>query len=181
MRTSVRVVEMTPSQKGAIAEAEIQAAAVRLHWGVLLPTTEGHRYDLALDDGNRLLRVQCKWARRRGDVIWVRIRTSRFTPSGYVTTVYTRDEVDAIGVYCPDVDRCYLIPIGDVEGQGFLHLRLAPTRNNQATGVKWAAQYEFGAIAQLGERLAGSQKVGGSSPPGSTDEQAAPPGGLFAL
>jgi hypothetical protein len=42
-------------------------------------------------------------------------------------------------------------------------------------GVNWAKDFEFdatlgprGAIAQLGERLAGSQKVAGSSPAGST-------------
>ncbi len=173
--------DRTPSQKGAIAEAEINAAAVRLHFGVLLPTTEGHRYDLVLDDGTRLWRVQCKWARRHGDVIVVRIRTSRLTPSGYVRTDYTADEVDAVGVYCPDVDRCYLIPIADVADRSGVHLRLGPARNNQASGVKWAAQYEFGAIAQLGERRHGMAEVEGSSPSGSTTEQAAPPGGLFAL
>jgi hypothetical protein len=161
------VMEMTTNQRGAIAEAEICAAAVRMHYGVLLPRTEGGRYDLVLDDGEQLLRVQCKWARRHGDVIAVRLRTSRLTPGGYVTTDYSPTEVDAVGVYCPDLDRCYLIPIRDVAGRSGVHLRLGPTRNNQATGVKWAAQYEFGAIAQLGERCHGMAEVGGSSPPGS--------------
>ena len=55
-------------------------------------------------------------------------------------------------------------------------LRLARTANNQQIGVNQARDYELerldfparGAIAQLGERLAGSQKVAGSSPAGST-------------
>ena len=34
--------------------------------------------------------------------------------------------------------------------------------------AKCAASDEFGAIAQLGERLHGMQEVGGSIPPGST-------------
>ena len=57
-------------------------------------------------------------------------------------------------------------------------LRLGPTQNNQEKGINWAEQYEFGAtlgsrgaIAQLGERLLGMQKVAGSSPAGSTDLQ----------
>jgi PD-(D/E)XK endonuclease len=133
-------------------------------------------------DGERLLSVECKWARRHGDVIVVRLRTSRYTPkNGYVRTDYTADEVDAVGVYCPDLDRCYLIPIADVAHRSGVHLRRGPARNNQATGLKWAQQYEFGAIAQLGERCHGMAEVGGSSPPGSTEEQVAPPGGLFAL
>ena len=43
-----------------------------------------------------------------------------------------------------------------------------PTRNHQVDRVNYAVEYELGAIAQLGERVAGSHEVGGSSPPGST-------------
>jgi PD-(D/E)XK endonuclease len=53
--------ELTPSQKGAAAEAEIAAAAIRLDLVVLRPLCDGGRYDLVLDIGNQLLRVQCKW------------------------------------------------------------------------------------------------------------------------
>jgi hypothetical protein len=54
------------------------------------------------------------------------------------------------------------------------YLRLEATRNKQARLINWADKYEFGArltssgpIAQLGERVAGSHKVAGSSPAGS--------------
>ena len=60
------------------------------------------------------------------------------------------------------------VPIADVDGQGYLHLRLAPARNNQELLVHWASEYRLGAIAQLGERVTGSHEVGGSSPPSST-------------
>jgi hypothetical protein len=53
------------------------------------------------------------------------------------------------------------------------HLRLAPARNNQQIGVTMADDYRLGAVAQLGERLAGSQKVRGSSPLSSTGPKAA--------
>ena len=165
---------LTPSQKGAIAEAEIAAAATRTGIVVLRPDTDGRRYDLVFDTGLELLRVQCKYAPRRGDVVVLRFKTSRYTPrQGYVRTLYTSEEVDAIAAYCPDVDRCYLIPMADIEGRGFMHLRLAPTRNRQESGVKWASQYEFGAIAQLGERVTGSHEVAGSSPASSTGPKAA--------
>lgn len=45
------VTELTPSQKGPAAEAEIAAAAIRLRLQVLLPVGEGGRYDLAIDVG----------------------------------------------------------------------------------------------------------------------------------
>jgi hypothetical protein len=56
------------------------------------------------------------------------------------------------------------------DGRACMHLRLAPARNNQELLVHWAADYRLGAIAQLGERSAGSRKVGGSNPPSSTSE-----------
>ncbi len=56
-------------QKGSIAESSIAAAAIKLEIGVLKPISDGHRYDLAFDVGGSLLRVQCKWAVRRGDAI----------------------------------------------------------------------------------------------------------------
>jgi PD-(D/E)XK endonuclease len=135
--------EWSTGQKGAIAETEIAAAATRLHLPVLRPVTEGGRYDIVIDLGTRLLRVQCKWASRIGDVLNVRCATSRHTPRGYIKTTYSADEVDAIAAYSSDTDRCYLIPIDKVDSMAAISLRLAPTRNNQATNVRWARDYEF--------------------------------------
>jgi hypothetical protein len=133
--------ELTPSQKGAVAEAEIAAAAIRLRLQVLRPLGEGGRYDLAIDIGEKLLRVQCKWASRVGDVLTARCITSRHTPHGYKRTTYTADEVDALAIYAPNTDRCYLIPVGEIEGHAAISLRVAPTRNNQAQCVRWAKDY----------------------------------------
>ncbi len=122
-----------------------------------------------IDTGPRLLRVQCKWAPRKGAVIVVQTGTCRHTPRGYVRSTYTAEEIDGIGVYCEELNRCYFVPIGDVAGHYVMHLRLAPAANNQEVAVKYAADYEFpGAIAQLGERRHGMAEAGGSSPPSST-------------
>ena len=48
-----------PTSKGKTSEAVILAALVRLGKSVLIPWEE-ERYDLALDEGGRLLRIQCK-------------------------------------------------------------------------------------------------------------------------
>src|SRR6266480_4901865 len=81
MRTSVRIVNgLTPTEKGAIAEAEITAAAAAVGIVVARPLVEGRRYDLIFDTGPDLLRVQCKWGRAANDVIPVRTATSRHTP-----------------------------------------------------------------------------------------------------
>jgi PD-(D/E)XK endonuclease len=163
---------LTPDQKGAIAEAEIAAAAIRAGVPVLRPLSEGHRYDLVFDVGSTLIRVQCKWGRKLGQVIAVQIAGYRLTTKGHIRTLYGADEIDAVAVYCDELDRCYLLPAGLVAEKHMLHLRLGTPRNGQRAALNWAAQYELsGAIAQLEERLRGTQEVAGSSPASSTSEQ----------
>jgi hypothetical protein len=55
-----------------------------------------------------------------------------------------------------------------VAGRRAIYLRLEPARNNQEAAINFAAEYEFGAIAQLGERRHGMAEVVGSSPTSST-------------
>ncbi len=154
--------------KGAIAEAAITAAAVELGIVVLRPVVEGRRYDLVFDVDHRLYRVQCKWAPRRGGVVAVNLRGCRHTPRGYRYTTYDATEVDGVAVYCQELKRCYWLPIDVVaERRGFF-LRLTPAANHQRAAINFAADYELGAIAQLGERCHGMAEVVGSSPTSST-------------
>jgi PD-(D/E)XK endonuclease len=158
----------TPSMKGAIAEAVIAAEAVKAGVGVLRPIVEGLRYDLVFDVAGRLLRIQCKSGRARNGVVVIGTRSCRHTPRGYVRSSYTSPEIGAIAVYCMDLNTCYFLPIEEIDGSSTVHLRLTPAANNQRVAVRYAAHFEFrGAIAQLGERLTGSQEVGGSNPPSS--------------
>jgi hypothetical protein len=154
--------------KGAIAEAAIALEATKLGFVVLRPQTEGRRYDLVIDTGPRLLRVQCKWARRKQGVVVIDTSTRRLTPHGYVHTTYAHDEIEGVAAYCQELERCFFLPISVVAGRRGFHLRLVPAVNNQEIAINWAAEYEFGAIAQLGERDTGSVEVVGSSPTSST-------------
>ena len=159
-----------PNHKGNVAELAIAKEAASLGLSVLKPLTEHERYDLVIGVADCLLRVQCKWGAYRGGVITVRLNSSYHSPTrGYVKGTYTTSEIDLFGVYCQELNRCYLLPMDLIAGQGTLHLRLEPAKNNQRAALNWAADYEFrGAIAQLEERLTGSQKVVGSSPTSST-------------
>ena len=90
-----------------------------------------------------LVRVQCKWARQGKGVLRVNLNGSRLTPGGYVRSTYSADEVDAIGAWSPDLNPCYLIPIAEVAGGREVNLRISPTRNNQAEGIRWASDYDL--------------------------------------
>jgi prevent-host-death family protein len=161
---------LTSNDKGNIAEAAIALEAIRHSIDVLKPVAEHGRYDLLFDLGDRVMRVQCKWGSLDRDlgVVCARIGGSRYTPNGYVTSTYSIDEIDAIAVYCGELEQTFLVPIHVAAGKRQLHLRLEPPRNRQRASINLASDYRLGAIAQLGERSAGSRKVVGSSPTSST-------------
>jgi hypothetical protein len=159
-----------PNEKGDIAEIEIAAAAIRAGCTVARPLTDHPPYDLVIEIGWRLLRVQCKWASLENGVIKVRLRRCTHSPTrGYVRSSYDSDEIDAVAAYCDELNQCFLIPIDLIAAQGWISLRVDPPKNGQRAALHLAADHTlYGAIAQLGERLTGSQEVGGSNPPSST-------------
>ena len=169
---------LTTDQKGAAAETAVIHAAIKLGLGVYIPMSDGERYDLIIDTGSRLLRVQCKWAPREGGALLVRTQSARRAREGFRWRSYGEDEIDAVAAYCPDLERCYYLPVSLVAGMRQIMLRVAPCKNNQRLGIHWAKFYEFGsidwdtldfgAIAQLGERRYGIPEVAGSSPASST-------------
>jgi PD-(D/E)XK nuclease superfamily protein len=141
---------MTTDQKGAIAETAIVHAAAKLGIGVFKPLTDGERYDLIFDVRPKLIRVQCKWAARRGDTLAVRFYSCRRSSDGLVKRVYSPDEIDAFAAFCADVDCCYFFPINEFVGRTGVQLRFGPARNNQKLGIRMAKNYEFAAtLGQL--------------------------------
>jgi hypothetical protein len=135
---------LTTNQKGVIAEAKVAAAAVVAGYGVAKPFND-ERYDLIFDCGDRLLRVQCKWARQIGDVVVGRLYSSRRGRDGLINRKYEAGEFEAFALYCPDNDTCYLLPAERFVERRRVHLRLFRSQNNQWSGVNWAQDFEFGA------------------------------------
>ena len=163
---------LTTNQKGAIAEQAVILECAKLGISVSRPLND-ERYDLILDVDSTLLRIQCKWGVKVDDIVAIRLYSSRRGPSGTINRKYSADDIDGFAAYCMETGACYFIPVS-LACQRVISLRVGPTRNNQASGIRWAKDFDFagtikrrGPIAQLGERLAGSQKVAGSSPAGS--------------
>lgn len=135
---------LTTNQKGAIAETAIAHEAIKLGIGVYHAYGD-ERYDFVFDLRPQLLRVQCKWAPLEGDVVILRLYSARRTAAGIRRSFYGSDEVDAFAFYCPATDRCYFVAMAEIPGRRQLRLRVNSTRNNQASGIRWAKDYEFAA------------------------------------
>lgn len=162
--------EHNPNHKGNVAELAIAKEAASLGFSVFAPLTEHECYDLIIGIAGRLLRVQCKWANSKGDVVVAHLARNRRGPEGYIRRNYSSDEIDAFGIYCGDLDRCFLIPIEEIAGQGAIQLRLAPPRNGQRAALHFADEHDLGAVAQLAERRRGTAEARGSNPLSSTNQ-----------
>ena len=133
-------------QKGDRAEIEVAHDLVRRGYRIAIPYGEDWDFDLIFQrpGSNTLERVQVKYASPRGNVLPVRTRSASLT-NGKVRRIkrYTAATIDWIGVYAPCTDRCYYIHASELgQGRDEVNLRLTPTRNCQAVGVRYAADYE---------------------------------------
>jgi prevent-host-death family protein len=169
----------SPNHLGSVAEAAVSLEAIRLGIEVYKPISEHARADLVFGLGSHTYRVQCKSARRQGDVLLIRFVSSWRTPDGYVRSRYSSDEVDFFAAHCHELDRNFLIPIGLVDGHSGVSLRLTPPRNCQRAAIHFAEDYAFaGAVAQLerapawhagGRRFESGQLHSPESPESSTE------------
>ena len=130
-----------PVEVGTRTEAIILAALVARGYRVLLPFGHNRRYDLVLEIDGAFLRVQCKTGRVRDGCVVFRAQSIRSNTRQTVVRDY-KEDVDLIVVHCPDTHATYAVPIEDAtRTQGTL--RISPTANGQAKGVRWARDYEL--------------------------------------
>jgi hypothetical protein len=136
-----------PKAIGDRSQLAIMLALDRLGYAVFAPLGENTRYDLVIDDGARLSRVQCKTGRLRQGV--VRFRTSSTYAHHPNPRYVTRDylgQIDYFAVYCPETAGVYLVPIDDVPLRHNGTLRIEPARNGQRQGIRHAAPYEIATV-----------------------------------
>jgi PD-(D/E)XK nuclease superfamily protein len=120
---------------------------------VLVPFGENARYDLVIDDGVRLSRVQCKTGRLRGGA--VRFATCSFYGHHPNPKSLSRDylnDIDHFAVHCPETNGVYLIPIADLPLKRQGALRVDAPRNNQRRGIRPAERYEIAKVSCGGAR-----------------------------
>jgi hypothetical protein len=116
-------------------------------YSVLLPFGENTRYDLVIDDGEVLERVQCKTGRLRGGV--VEFATTSTYGHHRNPATHRRNykgQVDYFAVYCPDNGGVYLMPADDLPNESQAYLRIDPPRNNQFKRIRFARDYEIATL-----------------------------------
>ena len=116
-------------------------------YALLVPFGENTRYDLVIDDGKTLARVQCKTARLRNGAIVFPVTSTYGHHRNPATARRTYSgQIDYFAVYCPETTGVYLIPIDDARTRATAALRVSPTRNGQQRRIRHAADYEIAKV-----------------------------------
>lgn len=135
-------VMVTSNWKGQLA---VSKAEVRAMEKGLIPSRPlmDCRYDMIVDDGSKLWRVQVKYANGKpsnteGAVI---AKLSYETRGRRHVYTYHNNEIDALVVYIPKLDKLCWFPVELCEGKHTLSVRIKNTDNNQYRKVIYAHDY----------------------------------------
>ncbi|WP_293028579.1 group I intron-associated PD-(D/E)XK endonuclease [Natronococcus sp.] len=103
---------MNTKQVGDETEAKIMAALIAEGYTVSVPFGDNESYDLVLDTGTALKRVQYKTGWIEDDVVRFKT-TSKTTSNGEVVRTDYEDKIDAFAVRCRDTEQLYWVPSED--------------------------------------------------------------------
>ncbi len=90
--------------KAEIAVAQAIATFTKLGYGVALPLTESAAYDILLDDGLKIYRLQVRYSKERD----VELRKIRSNASGYIVKKVKAQSYDWLYIFRPTGEE-YLI------------------------------------------------------------------------
>ena len=131
---------MQTFERGNRSESVVLAAYINAGLVVSIPFGTGASYDLVVDSGSGLLKIQVKTA-------WVadgcvQYHSRRRQPGGYENRrKYHEGEADYFVVYCPQRHEVYAIPANNHVAAG--RLRVSQAKNGQQKFVRWAADYSW--------------------------------------
>ncbi|MFE6362946.1 group I intron-associated PD-(D/E)XK endonuclease [Streptomyces sp. NPDC057806] len=133
--------KLSPKARGELTEAIVLAKLIEYAYSVSLPFGDNRRYDMIVDDGSRLHRVQVKTARDGRNAGTIEFHTVSTHPLSGRKTRYD-GQIEAFIAYHPGTHAFYWVPIAECTGNVF-RLRTAPAKNNQVYGTRLAEPYRL--------------------------------------
>lgn len=127
--------------RGNISEGIVMGSYLKAGFTVSIPFGTGAPYDLVVDTGSRLCKIQVKtgWF-RKGCIVYNGKRRMR-EAYPYATRPYMESEVDYFAIYYPPTESIYVVPFKICSGNGCL--RLDPVHNGQQKLIRWARDFTW--------------------------------------
>lgn len=132
---------MSTIEIGNLSESIILTAYIREGFQVTVPFGNGCAYDLIVDAGVRLFKIQVKTGWQDKGCIRYKGRRRIKDANRNCMRGYRKEEVDFFAIYFPPHKSIYVLPACEVNGDGTM--RLIPVLNNQQKLIRWAADYTW--------------------------------------
>ena len=134
---------LNTKQKGLIAEHRLKAYFLSEGYDILNPEGDYSPFDFVVFKNNDFHKVQSKYI-SLSDSGTINVTFSEIkNKERLVHKGIQLCEIDIVGIYCPDTDKCYFIYSKDVEeSRTCLSLRVTSAKNGQINGVNWADNYD---------------------------------------
>jgi len=132
--------EPNTKDKGDETEVKILEELISAGYSVSIPFGDNDKYDLVVDDGSALYRIQCKTAwENKAETIRFNTHSQTTRAGAYHENTY-HGEVDAFLVRHPSSGNTYWIDIEEATEQK-MELRFDAEIDHPS--INWAEEYEF--------------------------------------
>ncbi len=134
-------------QKGLKIELLCLQDFINLGYQCSIPFGDSSKYDVLVDIGSKILRIQCKYSKWSKDTaiekVAFEIETCRQTTNTKKTTryKYTNQEIDYF--YTNFNDEGYLVSIEEASGISFRWRYEYPSNSHQKSGIHIASNYKI--------------------------------------
>ena len=125
--------------KGRTTEIEVVLAFIKLGFNIAEPFVPD-RYDFIADVNGHLFKIQVKSSTYREDKITFATKNTHTNTQGTTYKNYKSDNIDFFATTYKG--ECYLVPVSEC-GVSNCSLRIAPTKNGRAEGIKFLQDYSI--------------------------------------
>ncbi|MDG5820052.1 group I intron-associated PD-(D/E)XK endonuclease [Natronococcus sp. A-GB7] len=127
-------------ERGDKTEIKVASRLIETGYSVSIPFGDNDKYDLVVDDGTTLYRVQCKTAwQNKSQTIRFNTHSQTTKDGDYHEQTY-QEAIDAFCVRYPKTDQLYWIPVDEATTQK-MELRFDAAIDHPS--INWAIDYEF--------------------------------------
>lgn len=127
---------MNSKTKGNLGEIKIASEFIKYGCMVSFPFGDNARYDLIVDDGNSLKKVQVKYANsKNANGAWRCMCTSSKNHTTNKKLDKYKDDVDIMAFYLPEIDTCLLFNIDEIGDKTAIYVRNEAPLNNQSNVI----------------------------------------------
>lgn len=132
---------MNTKAKGNVSVGAVMSRLMKAGRTVLLPIGDNERYDLVIEEGGKFTRIQVKTGHFHKGAIRVNVCSTNLENGKWIKHGY-QGQIDCFGIYCPELDKVYIVPV--TKNTVAMTLRLTPAKNKQNACIHQAKDYELG-------------------------------------